>query len=247
LIATIESLGNLLRELGRLSEALPMLRRALEMSERVNSPNDVARCASSLAGLLQQMGDVGEAMELYQRQEAIISATVPPDSMALAACHNNIGNIYLANGMVVEAESRFERSIQLTEETVGEIHPEIIMGLCNLGRVRIREGRYRDANVLLYRAAAISGHYYGYINIHTARALEALGLLSYERGDANWRQKALLVLKLFESNLGIDHPETVRVRQRRRAMLMRWHLRRHVAGSLAVILVAGVIWFYFIK
>jgi tetratricopeptide (TPR) repeat protein len=249
LIVTIESLGSLLRHLGRLSEALPMLRRALEMSEKTNGQDDFAtgRCAGSLAGLLQQIGDDGEAIQLYQREEAIIRAAHGADSLALATCHTNIGNIYLKNGMMMGAKNRFERSLIITEDAFGEFHPELTVCLGNLGLLGIFQGRYADADILLDRAVAISDYFYGPTHITTVRLLENLAFLYYRRGDAKWRPRSLRVLRLFETSLGVDHPETARMRQGRRSMLLHWHLGRRVAGSLAVILAAGVIWFYFMK
>jgi tetratricopeptide (TPR) repeat protein len=249
LVVTVEALGNLLTQLDRLQEALPMLRRALEMSERINGPDDFAtgRCAGSLAGLLQQINDDGKAMQLYQRQEAIIRTTTGPASVALAVCHNNIGNIYLKNKMYLGARYRLERSLQAFEESVGEVHPELIPCLQNLGVVFVNENNFADAEILFIRAQILASQYYGLTHIHTARALENLSRLSYERGDADWRQKTLLVLKLFESNLGADHWETVRMRQVRKAMLMRWHLGRIIKVGVLMVLTAVILWGLFVR
>jgi hypothetical protein len=116
------------------------------------------------------------------------------------------------------------------------------MVLQNLGLVFIEEGKYADANVLITRAAAIAANYYDVTHVQTARTFESLSYLSYKRGEAGWRRKTLVVLNLFESNLGADHPETVRFREGRRAMLMRWRFGLVLRVSVYALVAIAVIW-----
>jgi hypothetical protein len=128
----------MLHRLGRFSEAEPLARRALTITEARYGPDhaDVARRLNNLAGLLLAMGRVAEAEPLMSRALAIIEANYEPDHPNVAGGLNNLAGLLQATGRLAEAETMYRRALAIIEASYGPDHPNVAGGLNNLARTR---------------------------------------------------------------------------------------------------------------
>src|SRR6185295_4628757 len=77
---------------GRYSDAVPLLQRALSISERLLTPGDpnIAIVANNLAGNEIKLGKFADAEILLKRALSILDTPSNPDKMALAATLSNL-------------------------------------------------------------------------------------------------------------------------------------------------------------
>lgn len=67
------------------------------------------------------------------------------DPLNRAAVHDQVGTIYYNLGLFDKAHEHYTVSLDIRSSTLGEKHPDTIMGFNNLGLVSIRTGRIDDA------------------------------------------------------------------------------------------------------
>ena len=122
----------------RLSEAEPLLRRALAIDEGSSGPNHphVATDLNNLAELLNVTNRHCEAEPLYRRALAIDEASLGPDHPDVATDLNNLaGLLYLMN-RASEAEPLMRRHVEIFlkfTEVNGHPHPHLRAALGNYG------------------------------------------------------------------------------------------------------------------
>jgi hypothetical protein len=81
----------------------------------------------------------------------------------------------------------------LRERLLGRDHPDCAMTLCNLGGLRVAQGKLADAQLLYERAKAIYSGSYGENNAGVGQCLNALaGIASERRRDAEVLQRKFL-------------------------------------------------------
>ena len=110
--ALLVQLGVVLYDDGQLAPAERRLRAALELDP------DSAEAANALAGVRKVLGDRTEALALHQRAAALAPEFV--------AAHENIGKIYEEEQRVDEAQVAYRRAIELRNDTVLELHTQLL-------------------------------------------------------------------------------------------------------------------------
>ena len=103
---SLNNLAALYRAQGKLTEAEPLYRRALEICERVLGPDhpDTALSLNNLAALYRAQGKLTEAEPLYRRALEIRERVLGPDHPDTATSLNNLAFLYKAQGKLTEAE-----------------------------------------------------------------------------------------------------------------------------------------------
>jgi tetratricopeptide (TPR) repeat protein len=88
----LNNLASALLDLGRGSEALPLLQRALAIDEAVYGPHhpDVSTDLNNLASALQALGRASDALPLYERALAIADAVYGPDHPRIQTIRRNL-------------------------------------------------------------------------------------------------------------------------------------------------------------
>jgi tetratricopeptide (TPR) repeat protein len=124
----VNNAGVVMAKLGRLEEAVPLLRRATEIT-----PNQVLPFVN-LAGALYQLGRVDEALPVYE------AATHLPG--APASAFNDLGLLLLDRGI------DRDRAIQLIENAV-KLEPKNASYLESLGLAYYNAGRLEEARQLI--------------------------------------------------------------------------------------------------
>lgn len=138
--ALTESVVKLSRE-GKLDEALPLAKRALEIRERLLPRTDprVALSLSYLADLYRAKRDYGAAKNLLQRLLQIQEEQSGPTDAGLARTLERLAWINLSDGDVGKAEERYKRALELKEKALGPDNVQVadtLVGLATVYRVR---------------------------------------------------------------------------------------------------------------
>jgi len=199
-------LGRVQMNLGDYTSAEELVRSALaihESDDGVLSSSAVATLAQ-LGDIHLQMGEPGEAVELYQRGLALIEE--PASELRVEALHGLGGALLKAGGRLSEAIAVLERALALGERILPET-PLVAAVHNNLGAAAFYDGRYDDAIDHFNRAIDLLVVHFGtdhprvmfsqtnlaWLLMEQARFAEAEGLLSD-------------LIEVQERMLGVDHP-----------------------------------------
>ncbi len=141
------NLGNVLRQEGRMDEAISHYKVALQMR-----PN-YAQTHDNLGHALLQQGEVDEA--IFHLQKAL---QINP---GLANAHYNLGNAFVQKGRVDEAITQYQTALQ--------IRPDYAQAHDNLGKTLLQQGRVDEAIDHLQKALQIEpGLLNAYYNLGNA-------------------------------------------------------------------------------
>jgi tetratricopeptide (TPR) repeat protein len=95
---------------------------------------------------------------------------------------DNLAMLYQAQGKFAEAEPLYERSLAMTEKTLGPEHPEVAQILNNLASLYQAWGKHADAEPLHVRALAIVEKALGPEHPDVAESLEKFAALLHKTG-----------------------------------------------------------------
>jgi len=206
-------LGYFLNHAGLFSAAEPLVRRALEGSERALGPAHPDSLASlnNLAALLQAKGDLSGAEPLYRRALDVCVRTLGPAHPDTLGSLSNLASLLYAKGDLAGAEPLYLRVPGERERGLGPAHPATLGSLDNLALLRYAKGELAGAEPLLRRALEGSERTLGPAYPDTFERLSNLAGLLQAKGDLagaeSLRRRALAGL---DRALGPDHPHTLR-------------------------------------
>lgn len=145
--------GAVLTAEGRFDDALRALKEASKLTHQ-NKFTDAqlnAEVLNSLGVVYFHQGDMRKA-ETFFTQAAQVQA---PFNKATDVALANLGNIYQKRGEYAKAEEAYKRSMQVTEDRLGDSHPNLSMTLGSLGLLYNATGRYKDAEPVFQRSIGI--------------------------------------------------------------------------------------------
>jgi tetratricopeptide (TPR) repeat protein len=206
----MNQLGLLLSSKARYSDAEPLLRRALAISEANYGPDhpDVASGLNSLAALLRDTNRLSDAEPLFRRALAIFEASYGPDHPDVASGLNNLAALLDDTNRGGEAEPLLRRALAISEANYGPDHPTVAIRLNNLALLLGNTNRRGEAEPLFRRALAISEASYGPDHPTVAKGLSNLALLlddTNRLGEAEPLFRRALAID--EASYGPDHPD----------------------------------------
>lgn len=166
----------------RLSEAVEVLRRALEDAARRRDPL-VGQLLLQLARVEAEIGEFEAALEHALRARSIFEEL--EELRGLAAATRALGGAYYRLDRFDEAEEVLRRALQLAER-VGSVE-EVAASLVNLGMVELRRGALDEA--IAYDRRAIAevdriGHQSGRANAYANLAEKLMHKGQYEEASA---------------------------------------------------------------
>ncbi|GHJ49018.1 hypothetical protein Cs7R123_63600 [Catellatospora sp. TT07R-123] len=202
--------GAFLQTQGQYSDAEPLLRRALSLTEATHGP-DHPRVAIRLNNLAKAMRDLkrpGEAVPLAHRALAINEAIHGPDHPSVAIRLNSVAMALQDLGQSDEAEPLLRRALAINESVNGPDHSSVAIRLHNLARVLRDLERPGEAEPLARRALAISEAVHGPDHPTVAIRLHNLAqvLLDLER-PSDAEPFARRALSIDEAAYGPNHPD----------------------------------------
>jgi tetratricopeptide (TPR) repeat protein len=203
--------GYYLTQRVRYTEAEPLLKRALAISEQVlgTMHPDTALALNNLGELHHGQCQYGEAEPLYRRalaiREQVLGTTHPDTAQSL----NNLGALSYRQGRYGEAELLLRHALEIREQVLGATHPDTASSLNNLGILYYQQGRYEEAEPLYLRTLAIWEQVSGTVHPDTALILNNLGVFyydqkKYEEAEPLHRR----ALEIRKQVLGTTHPDT---------------------------------------
>ena len=184
---SLNLLGRLLVEAGKLDEAETYLERAVRMWEAGGSPQKTARALASLGRLHAARQDWPGAAQLYSRAVAIRTATLRPDDPVLGRTYAELGAIERRRRNLATARTFLARALEIQDRRVAA-YPDWASTLRELALLDESEGRLQAALSGALEAERLSREHF---------RLSAVGLtereaMSHARGrrgglDLAWR------------------------------------------------------------
>jgi tetratricopeptide (TPR) repeat protein len=215
--ATLNLVGLLAYQQGKLKDALPALTRALALRERLYPDQDHLALASSLTNLgsvLSALGQADKALPFIERglkmREALFKDQDHPD---LATSLNNMGVVLKALGQPDKALPYYERALAMRQRLCkDQDHPLLALSLYNMGSVLTALGQPDKALPFFERALTMRERLFkDQDHPHLAQSLNNMGYILKALGQAD------RALPYFERALKMnerlckdqDHPELV--------------------------------------
>lgn len=175
--AALDSLGELQRASGALSDAEATHRRnlALRQSFEPQDPVEVAQSMNNLGLTILDAGRVVEAKALLGRTLEIREHTVPPDSHNMIASMINYGIAQRDLGELAESEATFREALLRRRRAFGEHHMSTAVAYAHVSRTVAALGRLDEAEALERAALAIRREVFGDESSEVAYSLANLG------------------------------------------------------------------------
>jgi len=140
-------------DLGRVREAVPHIRRALEVRRRRLGDHPlVANTESNLANALHELGRPAEAVPLFQEAIRVWRATLRPDHPLVSIGLFGLSEALRDLGRLEEAETAALESLAIDRAALSPDHPYLPAALVGIGEIRLLRGHlvgaesaFRDA------------------------------------------------------------------------------------------------------
>ena len=197
------NLGDLLKSRGRLEEAEPFLRRAMEINIAAIGEGslEVAMDENQLGEVLRSLKRPEEAKNLYLKSIATRERLLGPKHPRVALVLNNLGVCLHGSGRYDEAEAVYLRALEIRREALGEENEDTLQSIAyepdSLSFCDVRK----------------------YLTLPAPSPLITSNFaeLQLDKGDFKKAEGLYMqVLAVNERVLGDSHPETV--------LLMRWFI-----------------------
>jgi tetratricopeptide (TPR) repeat protein len=157
-LCVLTVLSDAYQDAGRPDEALPLLRRAAEALRRKNGPTDPATqwAAHGLVVALVNLGQYAEAEAVSRERAAAVREKDGAGSLAYAQALMHLGRVLMWQPGVPDGAEAATREAVATYRTAGESASLDYAGaLSNLGLLRLRQGKYADAEPVLRECLTI--------------------------------------------------------------------------------------------
>ena len=199
------------------SKAEPLIRRALEIEEKLFGPDHqkVTLPLNNLGITLSARGKHADAELLHQRALEIKEKLFGPDHPETAYSFHNLADSLRMQGKYAKAEKLYRQALDIWEKQLGSDHRVVAWCLNNLGITLSVQGKHADAKALCKRALKIQEKLLGPDHPDIVRTLQSLVfLLKAEGKDANAEALFQRALQICEKAYGKSHPFTINLRDK---------------------------------
>jgi len=205
-----QTLGEIYQKLGKLDQADPLMRSALDERKSLFGA-DSREVAESLVAL----GSLRDAQAKYDDAEHLIRQGLEMSKRHLPANHPDVAKATAALGKVLEDRGTYDQAIQVLDEAVrlqstgAAVTPELASSLSELANTHFYAGHYDTSEALNQRVLAMNRQLYGERHPLVADTLINLGAVKFELGHYQeaevFDRQALDIDRAFYGN---EHPET---------------------------------------
>jgi tetratricopeptide (TPR) repeat protein len=209
LVAALNALGLLSKDLGRYDEARGHYERALALLEGADAtdPDDIATVYHNLGGIEHARGDYAAGEAFARRGLAIRTSLDNGDPFLIAADRVALAAILDGLTRYPEAERLYVEAVAVFERTPGEHEVEQGVALNDLGAQYAGRGWLDEAEALLTRAVDLKRRALGSRHPDTAVTLNNLAITCKRAGDLSRAATlAAEALEILEETLPADHP-----------------------------------------
>jgi TonB family protein len=185
---------------GKLNEAIPLAKRALEIRERLLPPNDplIATSLSYLADLYTAKRDWGSAKTALQRLLQMQEQKAGPEDPSVMRTLERLAMAHLAEGSLGKAEEEYKRLLQAREKQFGSDSLQVAQALAGLATVYRARNDFNHGAPLYKRALLIYGRLATVNSTAFDQASMGFTCLAHETGnrdaakelDEIWKQYA---------------------------------------------------------
>ncbi len=214
-LRSLEGKARALRDVGRLADALPVLRDlyAQRLAIFGEEHRETLRNHNELAVALSRSGDRPAAIAIWEKDLQIKQRRLGPAHASTLSTRYNLGNELIASGLFPQAEQAFRDLLAVETSVRGESDPGAVITRMSLANAVGRQGRHAEAIAVL-DAALLAGRETmaarperGILLGYRSRNLKALGRIDEARRDA---QQAMDV---FVATVGTEHRRTRQARE----------------------------------
>jgi len=212
--SSLNNLGVILQEQGKLEEALTHQQRALLIFEQAlgKQHSFVADALGNIGIILQMQGKLEEALTYQQRALAIYEQALGRQHTKVANSLMNIGVVLQMQGKLEEALIYQQHALVIYEQALGRQHTEVADVLMNFGYVLREQGRLEEALAYQQRALVIYEQALGKQHYFVAAVLNHIGaILQLQRELEEALTHYQRALAIFEQKLGKQHPSVADV------------------------------------
>ena len=181
---SLNHLGLVMFQVGRLSEACDLQHQALAMFDALGE-GDSAAAADAMNNLgiaLDRRGDHRGAEAVHRRAVALNRRLLGLDHPNTAAGLSNLALALTSLGRYREAERLFRQSLEIRRRLFGDRQWRTALGASNLTRALVPLGEFDEAQSLLDEAIATTREVDGEEHLQYARRLRDLGDLELAQG-----------------------------------------------------------------
>jgi tetratricopeptide (TPR) repeat protein len=133
---------------------------------------------------------------------------MPEQVLDLANCLYWIASLYYSQGRYLEAEPLFVRSLLITEQKLGEDHPDMTTTLHELANLYYSQGRYSESEPLHIKVLSIREKHLGQSHPNVAASLNDLANLYFSQGQCEKAEEHFMkALLIREQQLGENHAD----------------------------------------
>jgi tetratricopeptide (TPR) repeat protein len=206
---TLNNLGILLSEMGKIEEAEDRYGKALKLQDKVYGPEhpQVAQTLNNLALLYFQTSRYEKALILNTRSLEIMEKLGKTEHPGFATTLNNLAGIYVHKGRHEKALELYKRALEIRERILSPDHPDVAKTLNNLGELYRIRGHHKKALHMYTRALNIYKTTFGITHPDIGTTLNNLAGLHESLGEYNTAidlyEKALDIIR---KEYGSDHP-----------------------------------------
>jgi tetratricopeptide (TPR) repeat protein len=151
---SLNDLGAIYRSVGKHSQAIAVLERAMRILDTHPSSELNATMLNNLGAAYHEIGQFVRSEEIVRRALATAESGQNGGS-EVPYLLSTLGHGYLARKRYFEAEAVYRRSISLLSATHGVQHPDYALAMSNLAALYQRQKRFREAVPLLDSAIEI--------------------------------------------------------------------------------------------
>jgi tetratricopeptide (TPR) repeat protein len=209
---TLNDLGNLYKDAGRLPEAEAALRKAIatEGAKVGDGDQNAASTIGNLALVLNAQSRYAEAETLFNQTLIANEKAYGPNHPAVVYALNNLANNYVDQGRTADAVAMQQRVLAINEKVAGPDSPDVARALSNLANSYKELGRPAEAVPLYERALRIFSQRFGEDSGLVADVYGALGRLELDIGKFEDAGRNLnRAFAVHERIIGPQHPSLI--------------------------------------
>jgi tetratricopeptide (TPR) repeat protein len=153
---TLEGISNALIRKGLAKEAVPQAEEGLAIALKAAGEEsvDAALAYSNVAETHRCSGHPERALPLFRKARAIYEKTLGPEHPRVASLLSQEGVILMNEGKLSLAEQDMVKAVKLIGKTCPDCIVELAITENNLGLLRLKQKRYREADEALSKAIA---------------------------------------------------------------------------------------------
>ena len=169
---------------GRMDEAEPLYRKALEIGNRTLGPDDEATLAyeMNLATLFRSQGRYAEAESLYAHNLETKRRVLGAEDSNTLDTMGGLGNLLQESGRYEKAEAIHRQSLEIRRRVDGEKAPSTVSAMNNLANDLALLGRFEEAAPLMHETMQIKIELHGADRPSTLNSVSNLAGLYRELG-----------------------------------------------------------------